>query len=313
MTALHTLSHTRREPDWSRFDHNFIAINTLTKHVAALKPHHHEAKPIIFLHGFPDIWSVWARTMAALSDTWACYSPDLRGYNLTTRPSHADAYAIEHLLGDVCELIACVDKGDGVYVVGHDWGGVLASWLTSITPHRIAKLVLVNAVHPVALQHALWHDPTQRKASRYIADIRAPDGLAAPRLQALASQAHSWLTSDVASGAIGPDEAALYQAAWACPDAWRAMASWYHASPFDMNPQPPADNWTLGRDWRIDVPTLVAWGTEDPVFTPQTMASQAAFFKSVSFVPFTGEGHNLPRHAPHKLAATIRTFLRTTV
>src|SRR5207244_11431671 len=61
-----------------------------------------------------------------------------------------------------------------VHVIGHSMGGMIGAELAALSPHRVCKLVLANAVglwlddHPIAdffamtpeqLAVALWHDP----------------------------------------------------------------------------------------------------------------------------------------------------------
>jgi epoxide hydrolase 4 len=299
----------RETPDWSAFKHAFVKLNDLTCHLVSLEGGPQDQRPLLFLHGFPDIWSVWGSTMWVLRGKRTCYAPDLRGYHLTDAPRGADAYRSDHLLADLIALIGQIDQGDGVDVVGHDWGGVLAAWLAATKPTSIAKLILVNAVHPVAFQRALWHDPNQRAASAYLARLKAADGLSAPALTKLSDQARIWLDDNIQSGALGPYEASLYQSAYASDDRWRAMASWYHASPFEVNEGPVGADWTRGQSWQVQTPTLLAWGNQDPVFVRQTFEAQRAYFTNHSTAIFTDHGHNLPRHAPIDLAGAIETFL----
>ena len=56
-----------------------------------------EGRPILFLHGFPQLWFLWRRQLADLGEDHAVYAPDMRGYNLSSHPAEVDAYRMRHL------------------------------------------------------------------------------------------------------------------------------------------------------------------------------------------------------------------------
>ena len=43
-------------------------------------------EPVIFIHGFPETSYEWRHQFAALSDKYACFAPDLRGFGETEKP-----------------------------------------------------------------------------------------------------------------------------------------------------------------------------------------------------------------------------------
>ena len=98
-------------------------------------------------------------------------------------------------------------------------------------PRRMARLAVINGVHPGPFQRALIEDEAQRAASSYMHELRAP-GDAEQRLSAngyvelLRMVARfgdlAWLT---------PDKRAAYLEAWSQPGALTGMLNWYRASP----------------------------------------------------------------------------------
>lgn len=51
-------------------------------------------------------------------------TPDLRGYNTSSKPQEMEAYALSRLTDDLAALARHYTKNTGskAYVVGHDWG-----------------------------------------------------------------------------------------------------------------------------------------------------------------------------------------------
>src|SRR5690606_3202589 len=100
-------------------------------------------------------------------------APDLRGYNLSSRPAEAAHYKIGRLIEDIDRLIKALGYQDAI-VVAHDWGGALA-WSVAISrPQLISRLVMMNAPHPMTFWRALVDDPAQQVASQYMNWLRRP-------------------------------------------------------------------------------------------------------------------------------------------
>ena len=90
-----------------------------------------EGPLVVLLHGFPESWHSWHRQIGALADAgFRVVAPNQRGYGRSEHPEAVDAYTVFHLVGDVVGLIQ--ESGERqAYVVGHDWGAVVA-WHTAL-------------------------------------------------------------------------------------------------------------------------------------------------------------------------------------
>src|SRR5215218_9933796 len=65
-----------------------------------------EGPLVVLLHGFPEFWYGWRHQIPALAERgFRVVAPDMRGYNLSTRPRGVAAYDAELLAGDIRELI----------------------------------------------------------------------------------------------------------------------------------------------------------------------------------------------------------------
>ncbi|HEY6623501.1 MAG TPA: alpha/beta hydrolase [Acidimicrobiales bacterium] len=61
---------------------------------------------ILLLHGFPEFWYGWRQQIKPLAAAgFRVVAPDMRGYNLSSRPKGVKAYATDQLVADVSGLI----------------------------------------------------------------------------------------------------------------------------------------------------------------------------------------------------------------
>ena len=88
---------------------------------------------VVLLHGFPEFWYGWRQQIAPLVKAgFRVVAPDLRGYNLSSRPDGYAAYTADELAGDIRGLIRELGA-ESAMVVGHDWGGTVAWTLAANT------------------------------------------------------------------------------------------------------------------------------------------------------------------------------------
>lgn len=265
---------------------------------------------MVLLHGFPDHWRIWRGLMEQLSDAFTLFAPDQRGYNLTSRPPELSDYRPELLVADIAALIRALGD-EPVCLVAHDWGATIAFWLAIEQPHFLRCLTVLNGAHPYLLQDAIWDDPHQRAASRYIETLRSAAFEAQVAGDAGEKLAADWFGDELASGRMNRDDHEAWLRAWRCPGAWSAMLNWYRAAPFqipDGSPPAPSDRWTNGLDYKVKVPTQVIWGETDPVFRPVLVDSLKPHVADLNIHFLPGAGHVPQRDDPETCAALIRTF-----
>ena len=112
--------------------------------------------PVIFIHGFPETSYEWRFQMEALSDTYACFAPDMRGFGQTDKPG---ARVTRAMLGqDVINFMDALGI-EKAHVVGHDWGGIIAFKVAIDWPERVNRLALLDTLCTVwspAGVHGYW-------------------------------------------------------------------------------------------------------------------------------------------------------------
>ena len=101
-------------------------------------------------------------------------APDQRGYNLSDKPKKVREYQMDYLVEDIVGLIKQTGK-EKVFLVGHDWGGLVAWKVVKEYPELINKLVILNAPHLSAMSKHVRKHPSQLLKSSYILFLVARD------------------------------------------------------------------------------------------------------------------------------------------
>jgi pimeloyl-ACP methyl ester carboxylesterase len=209
---------------------------------------------VVLLHGFPEFWYGWRLQIQALAAAgFRVVAPDMRGYNLSSRPKGVDSYGIEKLAGDVRDLVH--ERGaQSALLAGHDWGGSVA-WATAMNhPEIVDRLAILNAAHPRKLSEGLHH-PGQLRKSWYFFFFALPD------LPDAIVHANDWhffrhFLHD-ARPAYTAAEMDRYIEAWSQPGAATGMINYYRSSV-----RTPAKN-AEAAIHPIKAPTLVIGGQRD--------------------------------------------------
>lgn len=122
--------------------HKYINTNGINMHVAEIG----EGPAVLFLHGFPELWYSWRHQMLSLSSLgYRAIAPDLRGYGETDAPSCTTSYTAFHIVGDLLGLLDALGL-EKVFLVGHDWGAIIAWYFCLFRPDRIKALVNLSVV-----------------------------------------------------------------------------------------------------------------------------------------------------------------------
>jgi pimeloyl-ACP methyl ester carboxylesterase len=173
---------------------------------------------IVLLHGFPEFWFGWRSQIPELAAAgFRVVAPDMRGYNLSSRPHGVAAYDVGRVARDICELIK-ERGGTSVGLAGHDWGGGVA-WTVAITrPEVVRRLAILNVPHPRPLRRGL-RTPRQLAKSWYILFFQLPW---LPERIGLRYFLRG-MKQDSRPGAFTQHDLARYSEAWSQPGAPRGM------------------------------------------------------------------------------------------
>ncbi len=268
-------------------------------------------EPIIFLHGFPESHRTWRYQLADLGHDHHVVAPDQRGYARSSKPDGVDAYRADRIVDDVLALADALGI-DRFTLVGHDWGGA-AAWLAALkVPNRVARLVILNAPHPLLFQRSLFDDPAQAAASQYMNAFRTPgieDGIAAMGLDTFFDKSFA---PHVDMSKLTDADRAAYIDEWSQPGAITAMLNWYRAANIVV-PRPgeaterPA--WIDAPFPKLRMPVLVIWGLRDKALLPLQLEGLDALIDDLTIVRVPEAGHFVTWEAPHAVTSAIRAFL----
>ncbi|KAK3194140.1 hypothetical protein Dsin_025450 [Dipteronia sinensis] len=112
-----------------KIEHTTVHTNGINMHVASIGT----GPVVLFLHGFPKLCVI---------------APDLRGYGDKNVPPSASSYTMFHTVGDLVGLVGKLGI-EQVFLVGHDWGAMVAWYFCMLIPDRVKALVNTSvAFHP---------------------------------------------------------------------------------------------------------------------------------------------------------------------
>lgn len=99
--------------------------------------------PLIVVHGGPGNDARYLMPLRALSDQYYVVFYDQRGSGLSERVGD-EALTLEALYRELGEVIARYGRGQPVRLLGHSWGGMLASGFVGRHPEVVSHLVLAE-------------------------------------------------------------------------------------------------------------------------------------------------------------------------
>ena len=278
----------------------FISVNGLQLHTVIAGPR--DGKLIVLLHGFPENWAAWRRSIKPLVDAgYRVVVPDQRGYNLSDKPDGIHNYRLDALASDVRELIRSFER-DRAIIVGHDWGGSVAWQLAMDHPEVVEKLIIINASHPAAFRREIRENPAQQQKSWYMAAFQLP------WLPELLLGQSPLATTDLffRKGAVNQEAYSSYDlhglaVSMSQPGALTAMLNWYRA---------PLRNWSSSQTRQIDTPTLLIWAEQDIALGKSLTygLDQWVTHLKIHYIPNCG--HWVQNEAPDEVNAQLLEFIK---
>jgi pimeloyl-ACP methyl ester carboxylesterase len=237
-----------------------------------------DGDPIVLLHGMRSL-SAEARLPALLTAHGSVLAPSCPGFGASPRPKDFDTiYDLVHLLRAVLDAI----PGERITLVGLSFGGWLAAEVAAQGHARLAGLVLVD---PVGI----------KVSDRETADILDVFNRSPPEVRQAA-----WHDAD----RVAPDFDAMEDAEIVRHARDRDALCLYAWHPYMYNPQ--LASWLA----RIAVPTLVVWGDNDGIVSPDYGRAYARLIPGARFATIADCGHHPEIERPDELAALIGSFVR---
>lgn len=240
--------------------------------------------PVILLHGagFSEGAESWLLNIEPLAARFRVLALDCLGWGMGDRLNtpYSFAYLVDHVR-EVQDALGL----EQTHIVGHSMGGWIASLLAYESPNRVDRLVLVasggTATRPLpAMVH--FQPPSREEIRAQLARRFTGRGLDLARLEELLverTQNAEWVE------AFG-----------------KIMA---HMT----DPLTRARYNTLRRLPRISAPTLIIWGSDDPVNALEMGQQTHQLIPNSRLLVFEGCGHGVPSERPEEFNKAVMEFL----
>ena len=234
-------------------------------------------RPLLVLHGGQNV-DPRSPFLDLLGRNAEIIAPSHPGFGHSPRPEGLDTvYDLVHLYLDVIEALPY----EQVTLVGLSFGGWLAAEVAAKCCHKIAKLVLVDALgikvsdretpdildvfntSPQEVHRRSWHDP-----KKWAVDFNAMTD------EEITVRARNW------------EALCLY--------------GWH---PYMYNPQ--LKRWLR----RISAPTLVLWGDSDGIVTPAYGRAYSALIPGSRFELVARAGHHPEQEQPEAFTRAVSAFI----
>lgn len=275
--------------------HRTIRANNIDLHV--VEAGDEKARPVFFLHGFPDFWYTWQQQMEFLATQgFLAIAPDQRGYNESSKPVGIASYSIDVLAADVIGILDAY-RCERALIVGHDWGGSVAWRTAHVYPERVEKLVILNVPHSAVLKRAVRKNRKQMARSWYIFFFQLPW-----LPESLLSAFHYALLKKVrrSGGPLSDQELLMYVKAWSMPGALHGMMQWYRALLQTKARRMPSP--------RITPPVRVIWGSRDRYLRRELAQQSLDLCDHGELLFIENAGHWIHHEKPDEVNRLISEF-----
>ena len=251
-----------------------------------------EGPLVVLLHGFPEFWYGWRHQIGPLAEAgFRVVAPDMRGYNLSSKPRGRDQYDVALLARDVAELIEERGEHEGARRrprLGRRRG---LGAPRAFTPRRSSG----------------WRSSTRRTRACSSSTSRTRASSRAPGTWASSSSPTSRSCSEARLPRSFPeDERARYEEAYAQPGALTAMLNYYRALSRDTPRSAER------RIRTVHAPTRVIWGARDRYLGPALAEPHRADVPNLERVIRLDTSHWVQHEAPDEVAALLVEFFSLT-
>jgi pimeloyl-ACP methyl ester carboxylesterase len=253
---------------------------------------------VILLHGFPQDWYEWRKTMPLLAKTFTVVAVDLRGVGKSSEAK--DGYDAANLAEDIHQLAQQL-KLEHAYVVGHDVGGMVAYALARLHPGDMRGVMILECPIPgtepwekVKSDPALWHINFQGTPE-------LPEQLVEGRQEIYFR--HFFCIGTIDHSAISDADVAHYVEAYASPLRLRAAFEVYREFPAN-------EKFNAAHRDAIKVPLVLAGGDRSfgKVMTSSKDVLGAYGWESVRVEVLPNLAHYIPDEQPEKIAELIKRY-----
>ena len=286
--------------------HNYASVNGIRLHYAEAGS---GDKLVILLHGFPEFWYSWQKQLDALSESFHVVAPDMRGYNLSDKPSRVEDYKIDKLVADVIGLIDHF-RAKQAAVVGHDWGAGVAWAVAQKYPERVSKLAVLQVPIAAAWRANMTLKQLLRSWYMFFFQIpRLPEWLI--KQQNFRAIDRTFTEKLGRKNSFTGEDIERYKEAARRPGALTGAINYYRANVFDRLFARKQRGEASKSKGRVRVPTLFIFGEQDFAILPATVRGLDKYIDAYyREVRIPDSGHWVQNEAPEEVNAALLEFLQ---
>jgi pimeloyl-ACP methyl ester carboxylesterase len=244
---------------------------------------------VLLLHGFPENRWAWRGVLDPLAAAgYRAVAPDLRGFAEASRPETHARNTLQQAVEDALGIAKSLGV-DGVHLVGHDLGGIVAWESACRQPDGIRTVSVFSTPHLTPFAQSLRDATVERKP---------PFDLFRQPTAELAMLANDAAALSRGYAGLESEAATEYVRLFSAPGVLTAMLAYFRAFDFDAwLSQPPCT-----------LPTLFAWGADDPYLTPATAAATREHVSGpLTYRRLDGIGHWVPELATDRVIELLLT------
>jgi pimeloyl-ACP methyl ester carboxylesterase len=295
--------------NYPQFKSEFAEVNNIKLHYVKAGPE--DGDLIIFLHGFPQFWYMWRDQILEFSKDYLAVAPDMRGYNLSSKPEEIEQYQPHHIVEDLRALVEEHFNRKKCILIGHDWGGVVAYPFANSHPNLVEKLIIINAPHPNIFGRLIAKNKDQQSSSQYVLFFRSQNAESFLSANNYKTMLDIIVTPEME---FTEDDKQMYIDAWSQPGALTGGLNYYRSGGL----RPPsqgekinelADDQLELSPVMINVPTLVIWGEKDTALTTHNLEGLDEFVPELTIKKIPEGTHWIINEQPDKVNSLIREFI----
>jgi pimeloyl-ACP methyl ester carboxylesterase len=288
------------------FEHKYADVNDIRLHYVTAG----KGKLIMFLHGFPEFWYEWKNQLAEFGKDYQAVAPDMRGYNLSSKPVEVEQYRMKYLIEDIRALAEHLGYKKFI-LVAHDWGGGVAWPFAMRHPEYLEKLIIINAVHPATFMRELRDNVAQQKASQYILVYRTAEAEDILTRNNYAILVDNLLEDGIKEGYFTEEDKKAYIEAWSQTGALTGGLNYYRAAHLGSFTGESDDSLSADPSlFMVKVPTLVIWGEKDKWLLTGNLESLEKYVPDLTIKRIPDGSHWVIHEKPGLVNSYIREFIQ---
>ncbi len=255
---------------------------------------------LVLLHGITSTAECWREVMPRLAERYTVVAPDLLGHGRSAKPQ--GDYSLGAYAAGLRDLLAVLDLDRGT-IVGHSLGGGIAMQFSYLFPEHVQRMALINSgglgkeVHPLLRASTL-------PGSEWVLPLLAREWTvdAGDAVRRVANKLGLEAGPDLAEFARGYASLVDQGARDAFLDTMRGV----------IGPEGQKVS-ALDRLYLADqIPTLLMWGTEDPVIPAAHGRAAHRIVPNSRLVEIEGSGHWPMLDSPTRFVDELSDFIEGT-